>query len=256
MEILVHSGKLDRDAVIPVIRDAWDLPEHGTVPTTLLGPMAGKLGLDDYFIGAYSSSDNELLGFVLATSSLKKKDQATLYMLAVRSKFQSSGLGFELMDVLKEELLKKGKNRVVFTFDPFNTRCANLYVRKLQTRGMVFTKEPQSVPVPSCKEDFPHRYMKVQWHLDELNPDKESSYASALKYLPVVRSINKDCDEFLIEISPSFQEKMRIFSRIANGEFKRMSTLFEHYINENNYRVVDFLYSKKEKKAFYKLKKM
>jgi len=255
MEILVHADKLDRDAVIPVIRDAWGLKESSGEPITLLGPMAKELGLDDFFIGAYSSVDNELLGFVVATAKENDPEAVNIYMLGIRRQYQSSGLGYELMDVLKEELLKNGRTKAVFTMDPFDTRCANLYFSKLGGIGGEFRRAPLSVAEPACHEDFPNRYFRVVWNLDQINPDKEQDYESAMKYLPVVRSTGKDHEEFLLQISPSFRENMRLFSRIAKSEFRRLSELFEHYVNGRGYKLVDFLYSPKNNKAYYKLKR-
>lgn len=253
MEILVHPDKLKMEAITPIIRDAWSLSESGDEPNYILGPMAKELGINQMLIGAYKT-DDELVGFLLATESKKKKEML-LYLLGVKKAYQNGGIGCALLDAFKEEAMKNGKEKVLWTFDPFDTHCAHLYFRKIDGICTEYRKEPVYVAEPTCRDDFPGRYFKVDWMLEEKNPYKERNLGYAMRHLPKVVVPNEEHEEFLIEISPTFQVRMHLIHRVAFMEFKRLDALFEHYINERGYTVVDFLYERREKKAFYKLRK-
>ena len=256
MEILVHPDKLNMDTIIPIIRDAWSLPESGDEPMYLLGPMSKELGMNELVIGAYKTNE-ELVGFLLATESKKKKraKEMQLYLVGVKKDYQNGGIGCALLDAFKDEALKREKERVSWTFDPFDTHCAHLYFRKIDGICTQYRKEPLHNTEPTCKDDFPGRFFKVEWTLEEKNPHKERNLSYAVRHLPKVVVPNEEHEEFLLEISPMFQLRMHLIHRVAFMEFKRLDALFEHYINERGYSVVDFLYERREKKAFYKLRK-
>jgi predicted GNAT superfamily acetyltransferase len=253
MEILVHPDKLDMEEITPIIRDAWSLSEMGDEPNYILGPMAKELGINQMLIGAYKA-DEELVGFLLATES-KKKNELLLYLLGVKKEYQNGGIGCALLDAFKEEALKKGKEKVSWTFDPFDTHCAHLYFRKVDGICTEYRMEPLHRTEPMCKDDFPGRFFKVEWNLEEKNPYKERNRDYALRHLPKVVVTKEEHEEFLIEISPMFLLRMHLIHRVAFMEFKRLDGLFEHYINERGYTVVDFLYERREKKGFYKLRR-
>jgi len=253
MEILVHPDKLDMDVIIPIIRDAWSLPEMGEEPKYLLGPMSKELGLDHLLIGAYKA-DEELVGFLIGTDAKKKKDEMHLYLLGVRKDYQNGGIGCALLEAFRDEALKKGKKRLSWTFDPFDTHCAHLYFRKVDGICTEYRMEQLYMTEPTCRDDFPGRFFRVDWNLEEKNPYKETNRDYALRHLHRVVLPKEEHDEFLIEISPMFQLRMHLIHRVAFMEFKRLDGLFEHYINERGYSVVDFLYERREKKGFYKLK--
>jgi predicted GNAT superfamily acetyltransferase len=253
MDAEVNPNPLDIKDILPVIRDAWGLSESDDEPKNLLGPMSSELGVSELILGAYSQ--DELVGFLLATEA-KKRDETVMYLLGVRKEQQSSGIGHGLMLELKTEALKRGKTRVLLTYDPMNTRCANLYFHKLNSTCSRYRKDPVSGRIPTCSQDIPPRYFEVVWDLEHLNPHKERDYDNAMKYLPKVRTVNDAHPEFLLEVSTNFQDEMRLLGRLAAKEFNRVDSLLEHYINEKGYWVVDFLYKNGNTKAYYKLKRV
>ena len=114
-------------AVEEVQRLAWGLQEEPPVPSPLLRAVQDNGGL---VLGAFA--DIHLVGFTLGFLGW---DGTLLFhyshMTAVRPEYQNHRLGFRLKAFQRDEVLRSGLPLVRWTFDPLQSKNAQLNVRLL-----------------------------------------------------------------------------------------------------------------------------
>lgn len=114
-------------AVVEVERDAWGLTADNTVPAPILRAFQDNGGL---VLGAFEGP--RLVGFTMGF--LGREEGATFlysHMTAVRRELQNRGLGLELKLYQREEALAEGLEEIRWTFDPLESRNAQLNIRRL-----------------------------------------------------------------------------------------------------------------------------
>ncbi len=86
-----------------------------------------------FTLGAFAESDGTLLGFAHALAAFDEQRQPYFYsqMLAVSPHLQNAGIGVELKFAQRRRALERGIPRMVWTFDPLQSRNAYLNIVKL-----------------------------------------------------------------------------------------------------------------------------
>lgn len=110
-----------------VERLAWGLSDEPAVPASLLRVFQDQGGL---VLGAYA--DIHLAGF---STGFLGWDGEKLYhwshLTTVRPEYRNHGLGLRLKLFQREEVLKQGLGEVRWSYDPLQSRCARLFIRRL-----------------------------------------------------------------------------------------------------------------------------
>ncbi len=116
------------DQCIELQRAIWTyreldvMPHHAYIITRNSG---------GFTLGAFTP-EGRLVGFV--HTWLARRDGAFCFyshMLAVTQEWQSQGIGGKLKFAQREEALRRGAERIVWTFDPLQARNANFNINRL-----------------------------------------------------------------------------------------------------------------------------
>lgn len=113
--------------VVQLQREAWGMPDSEVVPVPLLVTSAYWDG-----ILIVAECGEEVVGFSYGILG-REGDELLLcsHMLAVVPAYRGRGLGYRLKLAQREEAIRRGLNRVVWTFDPLEARNAFLNLHKL-----------------------------------------------------------------------------------------------------------------------------
>jgi predicted GNAT superfamily acetyltransferase len=108
-------------------KEVWGVTDREIFPALALVPMIEVGGV---LIGAFDGE--RMAGFVFGFPGRENR-QATLHsdMLAVRSEYRSTGLGYRLKLAQRERALALGLDTITWTFDPLQARNAHLNFAKL-----------------------------------------------------------------------------------------------------------------------------
>jgi len=115
------------EAVLRLDKEVWSFDDADVTPLTLAIAMkaAGSI-----WLGAFNG--DALIGFAFAFPSLEHgKTAFHSHTLAVRTPFESHGVGYRLKLAQRERVLALGANEITWTFDPLRSRNAHLNFAKL-----------------------------------------------------------------------------------------------------------------------------
>src|SRR5215813_7595287 len=115
------------EAVLRLEKEVWGFEDADVTPLTLGIAMkaAGSI-----WLGAFNK--DALLGFAFAFPSLEHgKTGFHSHTLAVRTPFESHGLGYLLKLAQRERVLAHGATEITWTFDPLRSRNAHFNFAKL-----------------------------------------------------------------------------------------------------------------------------
>ena len=108
-------------------KDVWGSNDLDVVPLTML---VASRAVGAVLVGAYDES--KLVGFVYGFPGYEN-GQVThhSHMLAVKSSYRNSNLGYQLKLAQRERVLAQGIDRITWTFDPLQSLNAYFNFRKL-----------------------------------------------------------------------------------------------------------------------------
>lgn len=151
--------------VIELQRAAWGMDDLSLVPPHILIAVAKAGGM---VLGAYAGSD--LVGFILGIVSRDEYDGSihlTSHMMGVHPNWQSRDIGFTLKHAQKTWARTHGIATVRWTFDPMETRNANLNIRKLGGRVIQFVPDYYGTSVGSeLQRGLPSDRFVVEWNTE------------------------------------------------------------------------------------------
>jgi predicted GNAT superfamily acetyltransferase len=253
-------------------RRVWKYPEPTNAKLLLTVKETGG-----YVVGAYLKG--ELVGFSYA---LLAKDDKGLYLrsqsLVVLKEFRDRGIGLLLRRAQRNYTLGLGMKRMEWTFDPLQTRLGSFYIKKLG--AIVKRYHPHLYERPemkSLKRVTSDRFY-AEWYLDSprvvsrlehLSSSRQKKEAKISEEILVNRvsftkdapeiidyCLNMDSVELLVEI-PGNIEDILPFPDIRQQWRSSTQKIFDTYINQKKYTVVDFigLENKGKRRNFYLLSK-
>jgi predicted GNAT superfamily acetyltransferase len=131
IEIHIIETPQALEAVEVLQREIWSGNDIEIVPVHIFQAVVHNGGL---VVGAYSG--DQLVGFVFGfpgidSSSGKPRLIHASHMAGVHPKFRDSGLGFKLKRAQWQMVRKQGIDRITWTYDPLQSRNANLNISKL-----------------------------------------------------------------------------------------------------------------------------
>lgn len=149
------------EAVLRLEKEVWDFDDADVTPLTLAIAMkaAGSI-----WLGAFSK--DALAGFAFAFPSLEHgKTGFHSHTLAVRTPFESHGLGYRLKLAQRERVLALGANEITWTFDPLRSRNAHLNFAKLGVISSSYRPDFYGVNTSSSLHTNGTDRLWVSWRL-------------------------------------------------------------------------------------------
>ena len=113
--------------VMALEREIWAVADDELVPSSLLVPSV-KCGA--VVIGAFAG--DELVGFAYSFPG-RRNAQALhwSHMLGVAERYRAAGVGYELKQLQRQQVLSQGIDRIEWTFDPLQAANAHFNFNKL-----------------------------------------------------------------------------------------------------------------------------
>ena len=195
--------------------------------------------------------EGEIIGYSISTIALKQESSLYLYMLGVSENHTSKGIGQQLFLKNKEYAIKKQMNSIYWSFNPLDTKAANLYLHKLNAviKSSIFYN----------MYGFDDNGLPTDRFLACLN------ISPCIKKKQIIDSLPEGIkiDQSLLNKSNQFD--MGKHNDIAiefpysldNINMKELISvfriLFDKYLN--NHIIVDFIRLKNQKKCYYLLNK-
>jgi predicted GNAT superfamily acetyltransferase len=179
-------------------------------------------------------------------------------MLAVLPEYQQRGLGLRLKWAQREESLARGLSLITWTFDPMQSRNANLNLRRLGAEATEFLENFYGVTTASLHHGLPTDRLLVRWDLaaarvKALSAEGEPPRTVAAPALPRINEVkwqagwpvsseprlDLDDPELLLEIAPEWDILCRAAPRVADGWQSKVRQAFKAYLGRG-YVAADF----------------
>jgi predicted GNAT superfamily acetyltransferase len=179
-------------------------------------------------------------------------------MLAVLPEYQQRGLGLRLKWAQREESLARGLSLITWTFDPMQSRNANLNLRRLGAEATEFLENFYGVTTASLHHGLPTDRLLVRWDLaaarvKALSAEGEPPRTVAAPALPRINEVkwqagwpvsseprlDLDDRELLLEIAPEWDILCRAAPRVADGWQSKVRQAFKAYLGRG-YVAADF----------------
>lgn len=261
------SGKDEFVKLIDIQRVVWKHPDLDLTPvhqfciSTFMGGLV---------LGAFV--EEELAGFVYSFPAIYKgKFCHHSHLLAVLPQFQGYGLGKKLKWAQRREVLKLGLDLITWTYDPMQSRNANL---NFHTLGVIcrnylpdfYGETPQlrlgpGIPTDRLLVEWPIKSARVQKKAEE-NEEKsldltflpkalEGYRAEEGSYQPKRPNLKLEPPVFLAETVRDVRALQPTPEIIASWQ-AALRQVLTHYF-KRGYAIVDFIFGEQ---CYYLLKKM
>lgn len=168
--------------VLALQRAAWGMDDISLVPPHIFIAITKAGGMVH---GAYVGS--QLVGFILGIVSRDGRDGSmylTSHMMGVHPEWQSRNVGYTLKRAQGAWAQTHGIPIVRWTFDPMETRNANLNIRKLGARVIQFVPDYYGTSVGTdLQRGLPSDRFVVEWNTtlkEHVNSPREGELAILL----------------------------------------------------------------------------
>lgn len=268
-EVIIRklSSQEEFEKLVEIQQTIWKHPDLDLTPihqfciSSLMGGLV---------IGAFV--DGELAGFVYSFPAIYNgKFCHHSHLLAVLPQFQGYGLGKRLKWAQRDEVLKMGLNLITWTYDPLQTRNANL---NFHTLGVICRTYLENfygeTPALKLGPGIPTDRLLVEWLIktkrvearaqakrDEsldltfLPKALEGFLAEDGLYQPGKPALRMTAPVFLVETVRDVRALQKTPEIIAAWQ-AALRQIFTHYFKKG-YAIVDFIFGEK---CYYVLKKL
>jgi len=163
IEIRIIESPQDLEAVEELQRLIWSGNDVDLVPVHVFCAMVQNGGL---VIGAYNG--DQLVGFVfgfLGTDTKKKNIQIihVSHMAGVHPEFRDYGLGYKLKRAQWQMVRNQKIDRIIWTFDPLQSRNANLNIAKLGAVSNTYYPNYYGEMRDEINRGMPSDRFRVDW---------------------------------------------------------------------------------------------
>lgn len=147
----------------------WEMDPVSAVPSHLLLAVAKNGGL---LLGAYE--DERLIGFTfgwLGTTEAAEARPAAgwlklcSHMTGVLSEYRDQGVGYRLKLAQREWAIQRGLDLVTWTFDPLESRNANLNVRRLGVTCRTYLRNHYGAMLEAVNAGIESDRFHVNWRI-------------------------------------------------------------------------------------------
>ncbi len=262
-------------------RTVWGEIELHIIPWRLLLDLTHNGGL---LLGAFD--DDRLVGFVVGFLGTDQESpnrpamarlKHTSHAMGVHPEYQSTGIGYRLKTMQRDEAVANGVRLVTWTYDPLQSRNANLNIRRLGVVCNQYIREYYGEMRDEINVGFPSDRFRVEWWVTsdrvQARLDASPIPLSLTKLLskgankgnstnlnsegllePIERELDLDGSDLLVEI-PSDLDSIRKRSQKLALEWRyHTRSIFERAFADE-YSVTDFIFLKDEQipRSFYVL---
>lgn len=145
--------------------EVWGLDALGTVPHHLLLTAQKNGGV---LLGAFDTSaeaGGRLIGFVFGFVGLTADGRVKhcSHMAGVHPDYQSQKLGYRLKLAQREQVLAQGIDLVTWTYEPLESRNANLNFRKLGAICRIYQRDMYGEMNNTLYAGLPSDRFQVEW---------------------------------------------------------------------------------------------
>lgn len=150
------------DAVVDLHCAAWATDEADAIPTHMMTALQHAGGL---LVGAYDEA--RLVAFAL--SFIGQRGETLLHWsheAAVHPDYQGRGIGSRLKWFQREQVLARGYNCIAWTFDPLQSRNANLNIHKLGAACNTYLPNHYGSMQDGLNAGIPSDRFEVHWWLN------------------------------------------------------------------------------------------
>jgi len=235
-----HENELKK--VIRLGKEIWGFSEAESMPYHTLVTILHSGGI---IFGAFL---NEIpIGYSIATVALKDEYALYLYMLGVTKKYTSQGVAQELFKKNEVYAMKKNIKSIYWSFNPLDSRAANLYLHKLNA---VIDQ-----PIVYNMYGLDSNLLPSDRFIARLNLSQEKDKSIHNKTLPKNTKIdhsllNQTNDPIMDRHHDIAVEFPYCLQNMDMKEFiNRFRKLFTRYLK--NYIIVDFIRLKDKRKCYY-----
>ena len=253
--VRLARSRADFDACMLLQRAVWGLADLEITSAIQLIATTHAGGL----LHLAETGDGTVVGFAYAFAALRGgTPHLHSDMLAVLPEYQQRGLGLRLKWAQREEALAGGVSLITWTFDPMQSRNANLNLRRLGAEATEFLEDFYGVTTASLHHGLPTDRLLVRWDLaaprvKALSAQGEPARTVAAPALPRVNDVKWQAGwpisseprldleerEVLLEIAPEWDILCRAAPRVADGWQSRVRQAFQAYM-ARGYVAADF----------------
>jgi predicted GNAT superfamily acetyltransferase len=253
--VRLARSRADFDACMLLQRAVWGLGDLEITSAIQLIATTHAGGL----LHLAETGGGTVVGFAYAFAALRGgTPHLHSDMLAVLPEYQQRGLGLRLKWAQREEALARGVSLITWTFDPMQSRNANLNLRRLGAEATEFLENFYGVTTASLHHGLPTDRLLVQWDLaaprvKALSAQGEPPRTVAAPALPRVNDVKWQAGwpvsseprldledrEVLLEIAPEWDILCRAAPRVADGWQSRVRQAFSAYM-ARGYVAADF----------------
>jgi len=278
IEIRLLDTPTEMKAVEDLQRLCWPGDETVIVPVHMLRSVVHNGG---FVIGAYTR--DQLVGFVFGFPGIQPGPEGSVYihashMAGIHPEFRDAGLGYKLKRAQWQMARQQGIERIVWTYDPLQSRNANLNISKLGAVCNTYLPEYYGEMRDGTNLGVPSDRFEVDWwvnthrvkrRLDRVPPQKldlahylnaGAEFANASRIndhgliVPVhANAIRSMAALFLVEIPSDITALKAADLSLAVDWYLHLRTIFSDLFAQG-YIVTDFIYlSGTQPRSFYVL---
>jgi predicted GNAT superfamily acetyltransferase len=259
--------RAELEKLIDLQREVWKHPDLDLTPIHQFCISSFMGGL---VLGAFV--DGELAGFVYSFPAIfKGKFCHHSHLLAVRPQFQGYGLGKRLKWAQRNEVLKMGLDLITWTYDPLQTRNANLNFHTLGVISQNYLPDFYGeTPALKLGPNVPTDRLLVEWFIKTKRVEARAQgkmdgsldltfLPKALEgfltengvYQPSKPALRMAAPVFLVETVRDIRALQKTPEIIAAWQ-SALRQIFTHYFKKG-YAIVDFIFGER---CYYVLKKL
>jgi len=259
--------RAELEKLIDLQREVWKHPDLDLTPIHQFCISSFMGGL---VLGAFV--DGELAGFVYSFPAIfKGKFCHHSHLLAVRPQFQGYGLGKRLKWAQRNEVLKIGLDLITWTYDPLQTRNANLNFHTLGVISQNYLPDFYGeTPALKLGPNVPTDRLLVEWFIKTKRVEARAQgkmdgsldltfLPKALEgfltengvYQPSKPALRMAAPVFLVETVRDIRALQKTPEIIAAWQ-SALRQIFTHYFKKG-YAIVDFIFGER---CYYVLKKL
>lgn len=246
IRIRLAESRADYEACVQLQRAVWGLDdvELTSAIQFIATTFAGAL------VHLAETPEGNVVGFAYAFPALRH-GQVHYHsdLLAVLPDHQARGLGVRLKWAQRDEVLRRGVQRVTWTYDPMQARNANLNLRRLGARALEFVEDFYGITSSALHHGLPTDRLVIQWDLEapevqRLSQEGEPPRTVATPDLPRINDVkwqagwalpsdpqlDLDAPELLLEIPPDWDVLCKSAPRQAESWHTKVRLALRTYM--------------------------